>query len=345
MMYFSVALIVLFLHLLYQNTGSVKNRRTIWVITCILLTIIVGLRSYRTGNDTIQYVTRFLSLRGRTYTDIGMMNYRDIGFYYFIRSIGIITSSPTIFLLITSFFTLMGVFDITYRNSDYPILVLFFYITLGNYLFLFTGIRQALAMSICLISVRFIEKHRFVPFALLVYLASTMHHSALIFLPSYFLAGRKINRRNLFITFIVTLIAYFSYDRLLVIANDIIGYEYGIEELDNGLIFYIVLLTILIYGYINRDYWINSENQLIIMNLGIICAVIWTFRLIGRTAERPSMYWLNLIPVVLTNSTKSTLMKTHSKNDQIVLMAAVFLSLVLFYRRASGLPYSFFFWS
>ena len=292
------------------------------------------------GNDTIGYINRFLILRNYSYKEIATLEYRDIGFFYLVKTISLFTSSPTIFLLITAFLSLVGVFVSARRYSNYPILVMFFYITLGNFLFVLTGIRQAIAMSICLLSMLFIEKRKLIPFILVVWLASTIHRSALIFLPTYFLSRRTINSSNLVLTVIVTAIAYYFYDSLLDVANDIIGYDYGVEEVDNGLIFYMVLLVVLLFTFINREYWITEDKQIIVMNMVILCAVIWTFRLIGRTAERPSLYWLNMIPVVLANSVCASQWEEESKNVLLIKCAVVVLALLLFFRRVAGLPYS-----
>lgn len=341
MIHIAVAIIVLFLHLMYINTDSELSKKRYWIIACCVVLIVVGFRSYRTGSDTIGYVNRFLNLRTVSFTSIGAIDYRDIGFFYLVKTIGIFTSSPSTFLLITAFLSFIGVFVIAYRYSNNPILVLFFHITLGNYLFLLTGIRQAISMSICLLSLSFVEKRKVIPFVLSVLLASTIHHSAYIFLPTYFLAWRKINLTSIVNTVIVTIVAYVFYDRLLQFANDIIGYNYEIEELDNGLVFYFILLVIVAFGYLRRDFWIIDERQNIAMNLAITCTVIWTFRLIGRTAERPSMYWLNLVPIVLTNTLYAEQAESKLKSDQLIKFLAIILSLLLFFKRAAGVSYSF----
>ena len=341
MAYLAIAIIVFVMHIAYRSTDSKNYRKYIWIFTCAIVFLFVGLRSYYTGNDTKGYVDNFLFYRNYAYADIKLFVDKDLGYYFLVKTIGLFTASPTVFLLSTSFVSLIGVFATAYRYSDYPILVLFFYITLGNFLFVFSGIRQAIAMSICLLSLPYIEKRKPVLLTLVVLLAASIHHSATIFLPNFFLARRRINYSNLTLTIVVTVVAYFFYDRLLEAANDILGYRYGVEELDNGLVMYFVLVIILVFAYLNRDRWITNDKQLIAMNMAIICAVIWTFRLIGRTAERPSLYWLNMIPVVLTNSLESFERRKGKKKVIIFAIITVLLSLALFIKRVSGVYYGF----
>ena len=342
MAYLAVAAFTLLLHMVYKRTSSSSTRNIIWIFSCAVVLLLVGLRSYYTGNDTIQYVRLFTELKYYSYATIATLEYRDLGFYYLVKTIGLFTSSPTVFLLVTAFLSLIGVFVTARKYSDYPVLVLFFYITIGNYMFAFTGIRQAIAMSLCLLSLRFVEKRKLIPFLIFVLLGAAMHHSAVMFLPTYFLARRAVNTYNLLLAVIVTVTVYFFYDRLLEIANALLNYDYDIEETDNGLIFYAILLVILGFAFLYRQFWIKDERQQIAMNMGIICAVIWTFRLIGRTAERPSMYWLNMIPVVLTNSLLGYQKESRLHNGQLVIFIAVLLAFLLFYKRVWGMPYALF---
>ena len=69
-----------------------------------------------------------------------------------------------------------------------------------------------------------------------------------------------------------------------------------------------------------------------------MCGIIWVFRLIGRTAERPSMYWLNTIPVVFTESIDAL---THPQTRSLVRMAVITLTFAFFAYRTIGLTYAF----
>jgi hypothetical protein len=66
-------------------------------------------------------------------------------------------------------------------------LSLFIYFCTLFFLFDFIAIRQALALSIFLLSIPFIYERRFLPFFLLLLLASQIHISAILLLPGYFL--------------------------------------------------------------------------------------------------------------------------------------------------------------
>ena len=169
--YLGLAAFELLLHAIYCGTKSEKNRKWLFFIGCLVIVLIVGLRSERTGNDTIGYVRRFLSINNIGWGDLLSEYPQDSGYFVFVKLIRTFTGSKVLFLLTTATVSLIGIFDLIKRNSKSPILALFFYVTLGNFLFVLTGIRQAIAMSICMLAVRFIQEKKFIPFLLLVLLA------------------------------------------------------------------------------------------------------------------------------------------------------------------------------
>lgn len=335
--YLGIAAFELVLYFLY-NTAVPKYKKWIFILGCVGLWLFLGLRSDTTGSDTIGYMRRFQNIAETTWEEIPSTTNRDYGFYYFTKLIRCITDSNIAFKLITAFISLVGVFDLCWRNTKRPLLALYFYVTIGNLFFILTGMRQAMAMSLCLLSMKFIQKRKIIPFAILVVLAAQFHHSAYIFLPMYFLGTRRVDTKNMLITIVVTLLAYFSYENLLMLANDILDYHCGVEKIDNGGIFFTILLIILILALSTKSRWMKEVKERVIMNTGIMCGVIWIFRLVGRTAERPSMYFLNAIPVIFCESLDSI---ENKENRVLIELGAIVLTFAFFAYRAAGQYYAF----
>ena len=334
--YIGLAVFILLLYILSNSTDNERYKKWLWRIGCLAMVLVIGLRSYYTGNDTIQYVRHFTSLRGTDWADMQLE--KDYGFFYYTKLVGVFTDSPTVYLLVSGLLSCWGIWDLIRRNSSRPLLALFFYITIGNFAFLLTGMRQAIAMSFCMLALRYVQERKLIPFAFWILLAAQFHHSAYIFSVMYILGVRKVNFVSMAVNIGVTVAAYFSYESLLNIVNEVLDYNYGVEELDNGVIFFAVLLIIVGVALYTKKIWMKDRHTTVIMNSGIMCAIIWVFRLIGRTAERPSMYWLNTIPVLLTESIDSF----ENKNDRFLIeFGAIILTFLLFIRRASGLYYAF----
>ena len=338
--YLGLAGFELLLYAIYNEAKSEKTKKWLFIMGCMAIILIVGLRSDRTGNDTIGYVKNFLTINTVSWENMATVHHKDTGYYVFVKLIRTFTDSRVLFLLITATASLVGVFDLIKRNSKSPLLALFFYVTLGNFLFVLTGIRQAIAMSICMFAVRFIQNKKLIPFLLLILLAAQFHHSAYIFVIMYFLGRKKVTAMSVIVNILVTIFAYVNYERLLDVANDVLDYNYGVEQTENGFVFFSILVCILSLALLTKSKWVTSLKETVILNSGIMCGIIWVFRLIGRTAERPSMYWLNTIPVVLPESIEAL---TLPQNRNLVRLAVISLTFAFFAYRTLGSTYSFYF--
>ena len=336
--YLGIAAFELIVYLIYNQAQNDKQRKWLFILGCVGLWLFVGLRSNYTGSDTSNYVKMFNIIGNIKWNDIVDAYGKDIGFYYLVKLIRTITDSTIIFKLITSFASLIGVFVLCWNNTKRPVLALYFYVTIGNLFFIMTGMRQAIAMSLCMLAIHFIQKRKIIPFVLLVLLAAQFHHSAYIFLPMYILGTRRVDALNMLITIVVTAIAYFSYENLLGFANELLDYNYGVEETGNGGIYFVILIVVLVLALITKQNWMKDKKERVIMNTGIMCTVIWVFRLIGRTAERPSMYWLNAVPVVLSESIDSI----EGKQDKMLIeLGAIALTFAFYAYRSIGQYYAF----
>lgn len=336
--YLSIAVFELVLYLIFKQAKTENQKKWLFILGCIGLWLFVGLRSNNTGGDTIGYVRNFQSITYVRWDNIYNAFTKDQGFYYFVKLIRSFTNSNVVFLLVTAFASLIGVFDLCWRNSKRPLLALYFYVTIGNLFFIMTGMRQAIAMSICMLSVRFIQKRKILPFVLLVILAAQFHHSAYIFIVMYFLGTRRVDALNMLITIGVTVLAYFSYENLLGVVAEVLNYEaYGVLNANNGGIYFAILIVVLVLAFVTKTRWMTELKERVIMNTSVMCVVIWIFRLISRTAERPSMYWLNAIPIVFTESIDSI----EKREDRLFIeLGAIVLTLLFFIYRARGQYYA-----
>lgn len=338
-LYVILAGLVFILHLVYDSTKSERNRAWIWYTACFMILFLTAMRSYHTGADTIGYVNTFESMHNRSWAEVFNNEHRDPGFIIFVKLLSALFNHPTAFLVITTIMSYAGVFDVIKRNSQRPVLALYFTVTLGNFMFNFTGMRQAIAMSFCMFAVRFMQEKKPIRFLALVLVAALFHHSAYVFLPMYIIAHRKVSIPSLIVSIGVTFAAMLSYETLLGAANDLLGYDYGVEYTGNGFIFFMIILFVVGLAFLNKERWVTDERQIVIMNMGIMCAVLWALRLLSRTAERPSMYWLNVLPIVLTNTTY-TLKREEEK--KLVMFTSAALAFLLFYTRAGATHYRFF---
>ena len=187
---------VLGFRILTPNISTNKSQKRIYMVLCFLSVLFfVGLRSINTGSIDTQTYCRMFDTASSTSGFIDFLTIREISieeylykegnFYLLVWLISHFTDNEQIFLVVIAAIMTACVFKFISEHSEDFMLSCIIYICLGSMTFSMNGMRQALAMSICLLAYDFAVKKKIVPFLLIVLLAMTFHVSAFIFLLAY----------------------------------------------------------------------------------------------------------------------------------------------------------------
>lgn len=181
MFYYIVFVVLVFLAMLELVVVPTSLKKLLYVITTIFFILISGLR-WNTGNDWPVYeylVTNFdFSL------PFAAMAFEK-GFIAFVFLIvKIFGPSFTAYLIVFATLNIGIKSRFLYKHTNAVLLIpllLWGTQTLAD----IAGVRQSLAIAICLLSVDFIIKRKIFPFVLLVLLANQIHTSTVIFYLAY----------------------------------------------------------------------------------------------------------------------------------------------------------------
>lgn len=286
-----------------QRTGKQLNseeqerlKRKLLFIAILPIVLLFVLRYKYIGADTIGYV-RFFQGEVRKYSFEDLLSEDlmriEVGYRVYVKFISLLTDNYTVFFLINAIVIFGTLYKFSLKYTNNPFIFFYLFITLGTYQFIETGLRQALAMTICLWAVDFIKNRRPIRFLLLVALAYLFHKSAMIFLLLYPLCMIKRYRWMAITYLIIAIVFIVGFAAFQNFFNELLGYEYEIEETGNGGIF--LLLTMLICGYsmaVMIGKGVEKENQTVIIQMALMTVVFWLLRIMSRTAERISFYFI-----------------------------------------------------
>ena len=134
-------------------------------------------------------------------------------------------------------------------HAEKPWLSVFCFITFGLFFNSMNFMRQMIASCLMLLAMRFIRKKQFLPYLVLVIIASTFHVSALLMIPFYFILRIKLSGKLLIVYSVVTLLMFCLSQTVLDFFNDYIykGYTITNPEVTNGtdpvyVVFFIVFI-------------------------------------------------------------------------------------------------------
>ena len=322
-----------------------RNNYQVYIVVCgTLIALVSGLRTYHTGSpDTRAYADAFDRMRlfdtFKTYYDIYLADngflLSESFFHLFVFLLGRVTDSAHWLVFLTSvYITVCTCVFIKENSCDAP-LSLVMYVCLGLFTFNMNGMRQAIAMSTCLLAYHFVRKRKFIPFVLMILLAMQFHKTAVCFAPVYFLPLLKNSQGNWFLFLVGLVIFLFSLDKLVLTYNDVSGKDYIATESATGgglvvILLYIggIVLTVL-QSPVLLDRW--TRVAMFGTMVGLASYVSRFFS--NQMMERISYYYFYFLLLLVPKSIKNL----DDKEQELVKVFLVLASVLLFtYRNING---------
>lgn len=333
------------------NTKKYLRKRWAWLFLAALpMFALIAMRAPSMGNDTGTYLKFFKEIVAVHWSEIFTYNQAtyqfEPGFVVFEKLVSCITHNPQVYQVIYTSIYLLAVVYYANQLEKANFSFLFFFATLGIYTFMFTGVRQCLAMSICLFSYKFIKERKLIRFLLLLLLAFVFHKSAILFIAAYIIFNRKIGWLNTLIYAAFGALAFLYIETFQEWFNDTLDYDYGIEETESGLIFLLVVTAITVFSYFTILYYKKQTKESSgLLNIGVITVILWVLRLATRVAERPSYYFMFFTAAMLCYGLDAP----NKSRDRIIYKIAVYgaCMLLFVYRFLTNfsalVPYQIFF--
>lgn len=281
-MYIQILIFILaFIGLYYfKDTGTysqrLRARKRYVIFLMTLLTLQSGLRNVAVGGDTLAYYYMFDSVMASSWDSVlyeaALKGSIDPGYTILSKVFSMIIPSYRLYLIAIAvfFFTALGRLLYRYLNSNKDILVsIALYECLYYSFFSVTGLRQTIATAILFYALPLILNKRnglrdTVHIFVLVILASTIHRSALLFAPVYFLP-RIHNNKYVFLGTFAMFIPVFSIGSILgpILDNsDFERYAHYMEQSETtGAIVFSLYIVFLVLATFLKLKSINAYSQ------------------------------------------------------------------------------------
>lgn len=209
--------IFLWAFLIYRLPYDKKKKDIIFLtIIFIQFTLLAWQRDYNVGYDTYGYYGAFERISKLDFRKV--LEYRwDKGYVLLNWVIAKLGFNFHSFLLFSGAFIYFSLVRFIYKYSNSPWISILVFLSFGYYFQSLYILRQFIAIAIILYSYQFIIQQRGLYFCLTVLIASCFHSSAIIFMPSFFLAKIKIRNSNslIILFFIVAIIEFLFGDIIL----------------------------------------------------------------------------------------------------------------------------------
>ena len=258
------------------------------------------------------------------------------GFNVLAAIIKVFTQDSQAYLFILALITVGLLFVAIVKRVPNIELGIFLLITTGCFLDSMNGVRQYLASAILFISLpKYIKEKKFVKYALIVLLMSTIHASALLFIPLYFIARVKVWGKGTWFILIVALLlgAFFNFGVGETIAKILEGTEYGDDYSDMliagntsvNIIRVFVALVPLVLSFITKDNKVKQTPMYTIaFNMSLINFAVWIFATRALYFYRLAMYFTPYMILLLCY-------EIYSIKDEFGKFSIYFFAVLLFF--------------
>lgn len=319
-----------------------KNDKAVfYTLTALIVILFQGLRSFSVGTDLLSYIPSYSRI-GRNIPfslTAKFMNY-EIGYILLNKLIYILGFNERGFLIIVTIIIQAPIFYTMYKYSESPLLSVFSYFAFGNFIMTFSGLRQAISMSLCFVAYVFIKNKKPIWFILIVFLACCFHKSAMIcFLlyPLYYIRVNKIA----FPFILLGIVACFIFrNQIFALLSKIYyGAEKETQATGAYTMFIMYLLLYIIANVIkcDEDEYKGLTNIMLVLVCVYSLASIHSF--ITRMAYPISLYLTLLIPKIVSG------IKLETEKDHFVVYGLCNLLCIACFMYFLGglntLPFSF----
>ena len=331
-----IALIVFVFFLGFLTSGmknKAKKNNIVVILTCIVLFLVYMLRDYRVGVDLEGYVYAYDNMDKKNYYE----TYLENGYVFLMEICNKIGLTFRGFLLILYLAFFIPFAEFLKRYSKDAVLSLIIFICYNFLVFTLSGLRQTVAMGICLVAFMVAQKttkKALIWYILLIVLAMQFHKSAIVFLPAYFIMRHSLDKRWLLFYSIFSLVVILIRVPIVVYLNaaDYTHYQFE-SNLTIGSTFYLGVLATLAAFYLSQNESIGKSEkgkiQFLLSNFAnfMVFSILLKLLFSGTIMMRSAMYYEMLIMIMIPN-----MLLQINKSFSGVIRALVFVMLcVIFY--------------
>lgn len=315
----------------YVNLGEIMQERPNKVLVLGVMAAVITVAGLQNNiGDTVYYIHSY----NITQFNLETVKFEgDFGFNLFQMLLQMISLDPQLLIFSTAFITHMLIISVFYRYAKLFEVSMYVFITSGLFTVSMNGIRQFLAAAIIFTATKFLIEGHFKKYAVVVLLAATIHTSALILLPNYFIVRRKAWSKLTMLLIALTallIVAYNEFSSLLfsTIENSQYGHYKDFMEGGSSWTRVLVYSAPLVVAYFGR----HKLRQLcpgsdVIVNMTMLNALVVLVATQNWIFARFSIYF-GLYSVILF----SWLVLLFRKKDQkLVYYGLLILYFIYFY--------------
>lgn len=297
-----IVVVSFFIRIIFKS--SEKKDEINAIAICVILALFCGLKSYSVGHDTMNYVNLFYRFGQTPMSELITTKGRfEIGYIVYTWLLYHISQSPTVYFIISYFLIFICFYKWINRNSSNICLSIVVLACLFLP-FLLTGLRQAMALAIALLSYNALLDKKWVKCGIILTIAAMFHTTVLVMALFYCLLLLKKKWVRRVVVIVGSVVVFILRYQLFLVVNSIIS-TYEKFQINEGSIPFLYL-TMLLAIYIFSEIFLNrqpmddtSEREITIFSYSLLLIPFVTLNAaMMRMVMYASIYSSLLVPKI-----------------------------------------------
>lgn len=295
----------------------------------IILIVIAANRNFNVGRDLVNYIPRFQNISHvsswhemKTLADSYSF---ELGFVIVCKILSCLGNEAQVFIIASSIIVGLG-FLLVSKYSKMPITMMMMFFCFGIWGSSLNVIRQFIALTLLVFSIRFIEKQEIGKFIITVLMATTIHSTSILFIVMYFFHIKPINKKFMYRFLSICLVMILIGNRLIELLVSKTSFAWYLNKNDgSGQSTLILLMTIFVGGYLIKGKIEKIDSNYNIWFGAIVLAIILNiFALRWGIFARAMKFFLPFIMILITD-----IMYSLRKNK--ILFCGISIFIIIFF--------------
>ena len=336
------------------NKLILKRNRMMLLIFFVGFFVLLALRDISVGNDLEEYQLIFDRCIKMPFNKLQDLRW-EIGYTFYNKFVSFISKDFRFLLIITAIIILIPIYKLYSKEGKYNILLILLFINMPCFLIIFSGLRQAIAISIGVVAYMAIENKKYIFSAIMIILAVLFHISAVVLILLYPMFFLRIKMKHLLYIVPIMLIVYIFRIPLLLTLFKVLpeNYLFAYSEIEGtgayGMI--ILFLIFLVFSFVILDETIMSSNDYFMRNALLAATMFQFFVPVHGLIQRASYYFLIFVPLAIISVVQTPKKKLKNISNLAVVVMVCFFAMYFFFHAVYStdnllgvFPYKFF-WS
>lgn len=311
-------------------TNDKKNTERAMTLFWVLLFLMLVLRHDSIGRDLPNYEFIFDYIARNNWSK-ALGRSEEIGWSFVNKVVSIFGGDFRALLIVVAILSVIFIAIGYIKYSHDAALSVALYMNLSTFIFIFSGLRQSVAISLGFLAFELVRKKKFISFLILVAIAMTFHISAFMLLFMYPLYHVKIKREHLIFIVPLYFVALLLNQQIFSFLSDVLSsfadYDTTIEE--TGAYAMLVLFALIaIVSFIVPDETKIDSDTIGIRNFLLLSVGLQMFASLHVLAMRMNYYYIAFIPILVTR-----VISTADKKWYKLLVAARYVLIVILVSR------------